>query len=144
MPETPEPASTATAPSTRRPVLTWLGLVAALAALAALGPAVLLWLAGFGQEPPDRLPVLAIMLLGAVFIGPFSDLLVGVAPKRRAPLLVTVALVGSLTGLALVGTGSGEWVYLLAPAVAVSGTWLLGRNSRRPGLYPAVTVYVAC
>lgn len=119
----------------------WLGLTAALAAS---GPVALLWLAGFGQEPPDRLPVLAIALLGAVFIGPMSDLLTRVTRSRRAPALLTAALIGAATGLLLVAMGSGQLVYLLAPAVAVGGTWLLDRDTARPGLYQAITVYVAC
>lgn len=141
MPQTPVPATTDTVRRRTRAVVVWLCLATALAAV---GPVALLWLAGFGQEPPDRLPVLAIMLLGAVFIGPLSDLLSGAAERRRTSYLLLAASVGVLTGLVLAVTGTGEWSYLLAPVVAVGGTLLMGRPSTRPGLYPAVTVYVAC
>lgn len=117
---------------------------ALLAALAALGPAALLWLAGFGQTPPERLPLLAIVLLGAVFIGPLSDLMSGAAPQARTPAMVAATLAASVAGVALWLSGAGEVRYLLAPVVALAGTWLLTNSPTRPGLYPAVTVYVAC
>lgn len=117
---------------------------AVVAVVAALGPVALLWLAGFGQAPPERLPVLAILLLGAVFVGPLSDLLSGATPHVRRLALSVAAVTGIVTGLALLLSGAGAVEYLLAPAVAVAGTWLLGRFAGGPGLYPAITVYVAC
>jgi len=122
-------------------VLVW---ATAVAAIAAMGPVALLWLAGFGQAPPDRLPWLAISLLGAVFIGPLSDLLTGAPPFMRRPALIVAAATGTVTGLAVLLSGVGTASYLLAPAVAVAGTWALGHFTGRPGLYPAITVYVAC
>ena len=122
-------------------VMVWSALVAAVAAV---GPAALLWLAGFGQAPPERLPVLAILLLGAVLVGPLSDLQSGAQPQARRLALATAILAGSIVGVALWLSGAGEARYLLAPLVAVAGTWLLGNFTSRPGLYPAVTVYIAC
>ncbi|HET8984413.1 MAG TPA: hypothetical protein VFN03_01520, partial [Trueperaceae bacterium] len=140
MPDTAAP----TAPHDRQrtpPVMPWAAVVAALAAV---GPVTLLWLAGFGQAPPDRLPVLATALLGAVFIGPLSDLLSGAQSQVRSRALVVAGVLGILAGIALLLGGVGEATYLLSPVVAVAGTWLLSRLHGRQGLYPAITVYVAC
>lgn len=125
----------------QRMVVAWLVL---MALLAACGPVALLWLASFGQAPPERLPLLAIGLLGAVFVGPISDLLSGVRERSQNRALVLAAAIGATVGVALVMTGVGEWSYLVAPATAVGGTWLLNRWPARPGLLPAVTVYIAC
>jgi len=122
-------------------VTAWLAVTAAFAAL---GPVALLWLAGFGQAPPDRLPSLAIALLGAVFVGPLSDLATGLAGRARSAALLVAAAAGAATWLTLVLTGAGQVSYLLSPAVAVMGTWLLAGVAERPGLYPAIAVYVAC
>ena len=126
---------------THQRVVVWSAIAAALAAC---GPPALLWLAGFGQAPPDRLPLLAILLLGAVFIGPLSDLASGATPRTRSRALAAAAAAASVVGLALWLSAAGETQYLLAPAVAVVGTWLLGNLTDRPALYPAVTVYIAC
>jgi uncharacterized PurR-regulated membrane protein YhhQ (DUF165 family) len=117
---------------------------AVAAAAAAAGPVALLWLAGFGQAPPERLPLLATALLGAVFIGPLSDLLSGAPSLARSRSLLVAAVSGIAVSVALLIVGVGETTYLLAPVVAVIGTWSLSLFSERPGLYPAITVYVAC
>jgi len=141
MPETPPTATPRTDRTAQWRVLVLLVLTCVAAAL---GPVALLWLAGFGQAPPERLPLLAIVLLGAVFIGPLSDLLTGVPARRSTRALLIAATAGLAAWTALMATGVGEWAYLLAPATAVAGTLLLTRSTSRPGLLPAVTVYVAC
>jgi uncharacterized PurR-regulated membrane protein YhhQ (DUF165 family) len=140
MPDSSEPIDPRHRPGPSQPTL-WAGVVAALAAA---GPVTLLWLAGFGQAPPDRLPVLATAMLGAVFIGPLSDLLGGTQSHARSRALLVAGVAGVLAGVALLLGGVGDPTYLLSPVVAVISTWLLSRFTARPGLYPAVSVYVAC
>ncbi len=118
-------------------------LLVLTAAVAGVGPAVLYWLAGFGQEPPDRLPLAAVPLLGAVLSGPLADLTV--ALRRRVALAwlaaaLTVGLGAASATLALPAAGA---VYLLCPATAVLLAAAL-REARPRGLAPAVVVYVAC
>lgn len=141
MPTSTSPSRQLTAsPRSTVPAAAWLCLTAVLAAL---GPAALLWLAGFGQAPPDRLPLLAIALLGAVFVGPASDALARVR-TGSGPVLALAAVCAVAAWLALAATRAAEPAHLLSPAVALLGTALLARFGSRPGLYPAATVYVAC
>ncbi|HET8984400.1 MAG TPA: VUT family protein, partial [Trueperaceae bacterium] len=79
-----------------------------------------------------------------VFIGPLNDLLSGAPSQMRSRALVVAGVFGILAGIALLLGGVGEATYLLSPVVAVAGTSLLARSRGRPGLYSAITVYVAC
>lgn len=106
--------------------------------LAGMGPAVLLWLAGFGQQPPDRLPVVAVALFGAVFTGLLSDL--GALGGRRLGLFLAV---GGASAIATLPTSLGDPRYLIAPLTAAALTMLAARLGK-PRLVPAATVFVAC
>lgn len=114
----------------------WLLILCGLAV--GLGPAGLLWLAGFGQQPPSELPWLAAVLYGAIFTGLLGDL--DAARGRRLLLFLAVGLAAAS---ALLLTPSGALTYLLAPPAAALAI-ALGSRGRRPGLLPAATVYVAC
>lgn len=113
-------------------------LLVCLGLVAGFGPAALLWLAGFGQQPPSTLPLLAIALFGAIFTGPLNDLRAG--NGRRVWLFLAV---GAAAAAGLLFTPFGDARYLLSPLVAVLLAVLTGRLGR-PGLLAAATVYVAC
>ena len=115
----------------------WAVLTAA-ALLAGAGPALLLWLAGFGQEPPERLPWLAVAMFGAIFTGVLHD----IGAVRRGPLSAFVVL-GAAAAAATVLTPFGDPRYLISPLVA-AGLALGAARRTRPGLIAAATVYTAC
>ncbi|HZJ08751.1 MAG TPA: VUT family protein [Trueperaceae bacterium] len=118
------------------PSRAWLLVLAG--ASAGVGPAVLLWLAGFGQQPPERLPLVAIALFGALFTGVLSDL-----RATGGPHLLTFLGVGLLGAAATLVTPLGDPRYLLAPLAAGALAVVTARLGR-PGLLPAATVYIAC
>ncbi len=108
-----------------------------------VGPAFLLWLSRFGQEPPDRLPLAAIPLRGAVLTGPLTDLTARL-PRRLALARLAGALVlGLAAGAATLSLPAADARYLLCPLTAVVLAAVL-REVRPQGLAQAVCVYVAC
>src|SRR5690606_31620186 len=133
-------------------------LVLASAVVAGVGPAALFWLAGFGMDPPERLPVATVPLLGAVLCGPLTDLTGGLrraAGPRLGPVLcgprpdlpagrrrrvalawraasLVVALVSGTATLALPGA---QPYYLLCPLAAFLLAAAL-REVRPHGLAP--------
>ena len=110
---------------------------------AGTGPAALFWLAGFGQEPPDRLPLAAVPLLGAVLSGALTDLTAALRRRVALAWLAGSLAVGLLAAAATLGAPAAGAFYLLCPLTAVLLAAVL-REARPPGLAPAVTVYVAC
>lgn len=114
----------------------WLLVTAAL--LTGAGPAALLWLAGFGQQPPERLPWLAVALFGALFTGVLHD----IGAQRRAPLAAFLVLGVAAAGATLLSP-FGDARYVLSPLAAAALAALAARLER-PGLVSAATVYVAC
>lgn len=114
----------------------WLLVLTAL--LAGAGPAALLWLAGFGQQPPERLPLLAIALFGAIFTGLLHDI-----GAVRARALLWFLLLGLAAAAATRLTALGDPRYLVAPLAAAVLAVLCARLGR-PALLSAATVYVAC
>lgn len=127
----------------RRPAPRAAALLALTGAAAGLGPAALHWLAGFGQEPPDRLPLAAILLLGAVLSGPLTDLTTSLERGRALGWLGLALLLGLGAAAATLPLPSAGAAYLLCPVAAVSLAAAL-REARPPGLAQAVVVYVAC
>lgn len=101
------------------------------------------WLSRFGQEPPDRLPLAAIPLLGAVLAGPLTDLTAGLTRRAALAWLAAALAVGAVAAVATLGTQSADARYLLCPLSAVLLAAAL-REVRPHGLGQAVCVYVAC
>ncbi len=118
-------------------------LLVAASVAAGTGPAALFWLAGFGQEPPDRLPLAAVPLLGAVLSGALTDLTAALRRRVALAWLAGSLAVGLLAAAATLGAPAAGAFYLLCPLTAVLLAAVL-REARPPGLAPAVTVYVAC
>lgn len=118
-------------------------LLVVTSAVAGVGPAVLYWLAGFGQEPPDRLPLAAVPLLGAVLSGPLTDLTAGLRRRVALAWLAAALAVGLGAASATLALPAAGAFYLLCPATAVLLAAAL-REARPLGLAPAVVVYVAC
>ncbi|HZW98647.1 MAG TPA: VUT family protein [Trueperaceae bacterium] len=120
------------------------GLLVFLTALAAgLGPAALYWLARFGQEPPERLPLAAIPLLGAVLAGPLADLTMRLSRRAAMTWLAGALMVGLASAAATLVTPAADFRYFLCPLSAVVLAAVL-REMRPAGLAQAVCVYVAC
>lgn|GEM_PF-269034 len=118
-------------------------LVMVTALASGLGPAALFWLAGFGQAPPERLPLAAVPLLGAVLCGPLVDLTARLARRAALGLLALAAVVGVAAAVATLALPGAGPYYLLSPVAATLLAGLL-RETQPRGLYPAVAVYVAC
>lgn len=108
-----------------------------------VGPAILLWLSRFGQEPPDRLPLAAIPLLGAVLTGPLTDLTASSSRRAALARLAGALLLGLAAGAATLSLPAADARYLLCPVTAVALAAIL-REVRPQGLAQAVCVYVAC
>ena len=113
-------------------------LVVVVGVVAGLGPAVLLWLAGFGQLPPETLPWLAVVLFGAVFTGALGDL--EATGGRKLVLFLAVGCGAVAISLA---TPFGDPRYLLSPLAAAALAVITDRGGR-PSPLPAATVYIAC
>ena len=124
-----------------RPVAAALLLVTAV--VAGAGPAALFWLAGFGQDPPARLPLAATLLLGAVLSGPATDLTLGLRRRVALAWLGAALAVGVTVAAATLRLPGAELAYLLCPVAAALLAAAL-REVGPPGLAQAVTVYVAC
>ncbi len=122
--------------------------VASVVALAAGGgPALLLRLAQFGQQPPERLPTVAVLLFGTLLIGPLADLVAAASPRRRAWVIAWVAALASVTTAVLTATAYGDLRHVLAPAATALGTGALARmrppHAGRGRFLAASAAYVA-
>ncbi len=113
------------------------------------GPSALAWFSTFGPTPTDRLPTLAVVLFGLLFVGALTDLR-STADRLRVRVVTASSLVGAtVVVLALTAAGVGRVEYLLAPAGTLIGLGvleLLGRRApagRTASLVAAATVYVA-
>lgn len=130
----------ATRPLTRALTLSGLLLMAA-----GVGPALLLRLAQFGQEPPDRLQVPAVLLFGALFVGLLVELTAGLSASRRAAILSSATVLGAALPAALALAGVWDPRYVLAPLVAGAGSLVLSRlDPRRAVMLGAMLVFTAC
>lgn len=118
-------------------------LVLAAAVVAGVGPAALFWLAGFGMDPPERLPVATVPLLGAVLCGPLTDLTAGLRRRVALAWLAASLVVALVSGTATLALPGAQPYYLLCPLAAFVLAAAL-REVRPHGLAPAVVVYTAC
>ncbi|MBX3143922.1 MAG: VUT family protein [Trueperaceae bacterium] len=117
----------------------------ALALIAGAGPALLLRLAQFGQQPPDRLQVPVVLLFGALFVGLLVELTTALEPRRRDAVLVAATAVGASLPAALALFGSWDPRYLLSPLVAGGAALLLSRlDAKRAQMFGAMLVFTAC
>ncbi len=136
-PSTPPPAAAVT----RRSLV----IATLLPLAAAAGPLLLMRLAQFGQEPPERLQLPAVLLFGTLFVGVLVDLLGNVAARTRSSALAVGGLLGVMLGLGLAALGHGEARYALAPlAAALGAAALLYLPRRRASMFGAMLVYTAC
>jgi uncharacterized PurR-regulated membrane protein YhhQ (DUF165 family) len=107
------------------------------------GPAALAWFSTFGPTPVERLPLLALVLFGLLFVGALTDLR-GVATARAGSSAArSVLLGGAAVGFVLAAAGVGRWEYLLAPASLAVALALLSAVSYRLGAAPRVSLLAA-
>lgn len=119
---------------------TWLDLVrsACVPVLVLLGAAALAWMAGFGQDPPERLPWAELVFFGALFADPLGRSL-----RRSGRGGVLAASVGLGAALVLASTLTPAR-YLAAPGATVLLGLLLTRpEGRRAEMWGAIGVYTA-
>lgn len=120
---------------------------AALALALGAGPSLLAWFSTFGPTPTERLPLLAVGLLGLLLVGAVTDLRSESAASGRWPLLVVMG--GAVVAAASAVAGLGRWEYLLAPASLAAALLLLqatrseGGSKRGASLLAAAAVYVS-
>lgn len=104
------------------------------------GCAVLLWLAGFGQSPPDRLPWAALVFFGALF----GDLLAHALRRRgRSGAVGLAGGVGLAVLLALLTPLEARYLAAAAAAAALALV-LAALPERRGTMYGAMSVYALC
>ncbi len=139
----PDRSRPATASRSRPPTSASFVLLLITAFATGIGPAALFWLSRFGQEPPERLPLAAIPLLGAVLTGPLTDLTTRLDRRAAFTWLVVALAVGLSVCLATLHLPGADVRYLLCPLAAVTLAAVL-REVRPAGLAQAVCVYVAC
>lgn len=118
-----------------------------VALLLGAGPAALAYFSLFGPTPTARLPLLAVLLFGLLFVAAFQDLFASRHADIAAKLLTLAAAVAVASTAVTVVLGWGEWRYLLAPAVGVTVSailifWRRWRPAQRE-LWAAVLVYVS-
>ncbi|MDZ7800152.1 MAG: VUT family protein [Trueperaceae bacterium] len=112
--------------------------LALLPPLILLGVSALRWMAGFGQDPADRLPWAELAFFGALF----GDALAG--PLRRQGRLGAVTLASGAAVCLLLGVTLLPARDLAAPGVALaSGLLLALPSARRAEMWGAISVYTA-
>lgn len=112
---------------------------------AAAGPALLLRLAQFGQQPPDRLQLPAVLLFGTLFVGLLTDLTVGLGARRRSTVLMVATALGAGLAALMALTSGWDARYILSPLVAGTVSLALSRlDDRRAAMLSAMLVYTTC
>lgn len=107
--------------------------------VALLGADALLWMAGFGPTPPERLPFATLAFFGALFADPVAQAL---RRSGRPGALAIVAAAAAIVALGLTVTSSR---HLIAPAsTLVLAAGLAALPSRRGEMWGAISVYTAC
>ena len=102
------------------------------------GGDALLWMAGFGQEPPERLPLLTLIVFGALFGDAVAQAL------RRSGRSGAVAGVAALVLVVALAVVTGSLRHLVAPASTLVTAVLLAAPSERRGeLWGTISVYAA-
>ncbi len=120
-------------------------LAAALLLAAGAGPALLLRLAQFGQQPPDRLQLPAVLLFGTLFVGLLIDLTVGLGARRRSTVLMVATALGAGFAALMALTSGWDARYILSPLVAGTASFALSRlDDRRASMLSAMLVYTTC
>jgi hypothetical protein len=105
-----------------------------------LGAKALLWMAGFGQEPPERLPLAALAVFGAL-LGDAAAAALRRAGPRGIPALAGGAAAAVLLAVALPGLPARD---LLAPAATLAAALPLATlDARRGTRVGATSVFVA-
>ncbi len=129
----------------------WRSLLAVIVLGVALGggPTALAWFSTFGPTPVARLPLLALVLFGLLFVGAVTDLRSVATSRTGSATARDVLACGLAVGVVLAAAGVGRWEYLFAPAsLAVALVLLAGASHRgglaqRVSLVAAATTYVA-
>lgn len=107
------------------------------------GPAALAWFSTFGPTPVERLPLLALVLFGLLFVGALTDLRSVATASAGSSTARSVLVGGAGVGVALAAAGVGRWEYLIAPAGLAVALALLSVFSHRPGAAPRVGLLAA-
>lgn len=103
------------------------------------GAGALLWMAGFGQAPPERLPAAALAFFGALFGDALARALRRSGRAGAVALAIGVAAAASLAATAFLPARD-----LVAPGVGVALALALALPSeRRARMLGAMSVYVA-
>src|SRR5690625_6852114 len=97
------------------------------------GCLLLLVMARFGQNPPETLPLATIVFFGAMLSGPLHSLSRDWSGRRFAAATAVAVAASLLLSLLLQGSADHRPERLLAPAVALPLTGLLGRPAGSTG-----------
>ncbi len=115
-----------------------LARLAALPVAVTFGAVALLWMAGFGQTPPETLPLATLVFFGAMFADAAAQAL------RRAGARGAVALAAGFAAAVPVAVLVGRPTDLCAAATMVLGAALLQAvGLRRAEMVGAMSIYVA-
>jgi len=119
------------------------------------GPTALAWFSTFGPTPVDRLPLLALVLYGVLFVGAATDLRAVATARQAGARTGWLLALAALTTATLAVLGLARWEYLVAPAGLAAALALLesvggGRADhgaevagRRRSLLAAAATYTA-
>ncbi|HET9028492.1 MAG TPA: VUT family protein [Trueperaceae bacterium] len=123
----------------------WRSLLAVIVLGVALGggPTALAWFSTFGPTPVARLPLLALVLFGLLFVGAVTDLRSVATSRTGSATARDVLACGLAVGVVLAAAGVGRWEYLLAPASLAVALVLLAGASHRGGFAPRVSLVAA-
>lgn len=112
--------------------------VLALPIAALFGADALLWMAGFGQEPPDRLPFLALAFFGMLLADAVAQAL------RRSGRTGPVAAAASALLVVALAVTTTETRHVVAPAATLLlAVPLALLPDRRGEMWGAISVYTA-
>lgn len=109
------------------------------------GPTALAWFSTFGPTPVERLPLLALVLFGLLFVGALTDLRSVATARVGSARALQVLVGGAAVGAALAAGGVGRWEYLVAPVSLAAALVILQgvRSAPRLSLLAAAGTYIA-